>query len=187
MVQGHFVNCYRARGVGKGGKSRGLSRGDPLLGRPYVVRGTLCEKISPVGGSRLFDAFEVTKHGLSRDGVGVGGLKFFGLLGGLRELLPKGGQERGPPSFGPWGGARAGRGGLYRHRQRGEGRGEPLVELIGRGSIRGGRDLPVFEFVSEARPVNLLPARSWFLVVGGGGTQGDQDRCVVRSCRGLGG
>ena len=77
-----------------------------------------------------------------------------------------------------------GRGGLYWRREGGEGRGEPLVELIRRGSIRGGRDLPVFEFVSKARPVDLLPARSWFVVMGGRGMRGDQDRCVVRSCGG---
>jgi len=74
-----------------------------LLGRPDVVRGGLCEKVSPVGGFGLLDAFEVAKVRLSRDGVRVGGLKFFGPSGGFVELFPKGGQERGPPSFGPWG------------------------------------------------------------------------------------
>jgi len=64
-------------------------------------------------------------------------LKFFGPLGGLRELFPKGGQEAGPPALGHWGGARAGRSGFYRRRDRGEYRGEPLVELIGRGSNWG--------------------------------------------------
>jgi len=144
-----------------------------LLGRPDVVRGSLCEKISPVGGFRLLDAFEVSKLELSRYGVGVRGLKFFRLSGGFCELFLKGGQEPGPPSFGPWGGARAGRSNLYRRRERGEGRGEPLIELVGGGCIRGGRDLPAFEFVSKAGPVDLLPALSWFVVVGG---KGDAER-----------
>jgi len=160
MIQQRFVHCYRARGVGKRGKSRGLSRGNQLFGRPDVVRGGPCEKVSPVGGFCLHDALEVTKLGLSRDGVGVGGLKFFGPSSGFRKLFPKGGQERGPPSFGPWGGAGAGRGGFQRRRERGEGRGEPLVELIARGSSWGGRDLRGFEFVSKGRPVELLPG--WF-------------------------
>ena len=112
MIQQSFVNCYRAGGVGKGGESRGLSRGNQLFGRPDVVRGGLCEEISPVGGLRLLDAFEVAKLGLFRDGVGVGGLKFFGPSGGFRKFFPKGGQERSSPSFGPWGGAGAGRGGF---------------------------------------------------------------------------
>jgi len=100
-------------------------------------------------------------------------LKFFGPSGGLRELFLKRDQEWGPPSFGIWGGPRAGRGGFYRRRERGEGRGEQLVELVRRESIRGGRDLPALEFVSKARPIALLPARSWFVVMGGRGTQGD--------------
>ena len=158
-----------------------------MFGRLDVVWGSLCEKISPVGGFPLLDAFEVSKLGLSRDGVGVWGLKFFGPSDGLCALFPKGGQERVPPSFGPWGGARAGCGGLYRRCDRGEGRGEPLIKLIGRGSIKGGKDLLVFEFVSKARPADLLPASSWFVVMGGRGTQGDQDQSVVRCCEGLGG
>jgi len=91
MVQQRFVNCYRARGVGKGGKSTELSRGDQLRGRPDVVRGSLCEEISPVVRFRLRNAFEVPMLGLFRDGVGVGGLKLFGPSGGLCKLFPKGG------------------------------------------------------------------------------------------------
>jgi len=184
MIQQGFVNCYRAGGVRKGGKSRGLSGGKQLFGRPDVVRGGLCEKVSPVGGLGLLDAFEVTKLGLSRDGVGVGGLQFFGPSGSFRKLFPKGGQERGPPSFGPWGWVGAGRDNFWSCRERQVGRGEPFVELFGGGSSWGGRDLPGFEFVSKARPVDLLPAWFWLIVVGGGGALGDQARCVVRSRRG---
>ena len=72
MVQQRFVNCYRVGGVGKGGKSRGFSRGNQLFGRPDAIREGLCEKVGPVGGFCLFDALEVTKLGLFRDGVGVG-------------------------------------------------------------------------------------------------------------------
>jgi len=138
MGQYRFVNCYRARGVGKGGKSGGLSQGDQLLGRPDVVRGSFCKKVSPVEGFRPLDAFEVTKLDLSRDGVEVGGLTFFALSGGFRELFPKGCQEWGPPRFGPWRVAGDGRPGFYRRRERGEGQGAALVQLVGRGSIRGG-------------------------------------------------
>jgi len=141
-----------------------------LFGLPVVVRGGFCKEVSPIGGFGPLDTFKVTKLGLSRNGVGVGGLEFLGFSGGLREFFPKAGKERGPPSLGPWGGARARRGCLYRLRERGEGRGEPLVKLIGGGSIRGGRDLPFFELVGKAGPVDLLPAWSWFVVVGGRGT-----------------
>jgi len=96
----------------KGGKSRGLSWGNQLVGSPDIVGGGLCEKVSPVGGFRPLDALEVTKLGLSRDGVGFGGLKFFGPSGGFCELFLKRGKERGPPGCGPWGGAGAGPGGL---------------------------------------------------------------------------
>ena len=113
-----------------------------MLGRPDVVWGGFCKEIGPVGGFRPLDTFKVTKLGLSSDCVGGGGLNFFGFMGGLGELFSKGGQERGPPSLGFWGGARARRSCLYRPCERGKGRGEPLVELVGRGSFGGGRDLP---------------------------------------------
>jgi len=58
MVHWSFVECYRARGLGKGGKSRGLSRGDQLLGRPDVVWGSFSKKISPVAGFPPLDALK---------------------------------------------------------------------------------------------------------------------------------
>jgi len=121
VVQYRFVDCSRTRPVGKRGKSGSLSRGDQFFGRPDVVRGGFCKEIGPVGGFCPLDTFEVPKPRLSRDGVGIGDFEFLGRSGGFRELFPKGGQEWGPPGFGPWAGARARRGAFYRRRECGEG------------------------------------------------------------------
>ena len=61
VVQKRLVNCDWIRGVGEGGEPGGFSWGDQLFGRPDVVRGGLCEKISPVGGFCSFDGFEIAE------------------------------------------------------------------------------------------------------------------------------
>ena len=87
MVQKRVIDCDWARGVGKGGKPRGLSRGDQLFVRPDGVWGGLLKEISPVGGFGLLDGFEIAELGLSCQVVGFGGLDFLGSLGGFREFL----------------------------------------------------------------------------------------------------
>jgi len=42
MIQERVVNCDWIRSIREGGKSRGLSWGDQLLGRPDVIWGGLC-------------------------------------------------------------------------------------------------------------------------------------------------
>jgi len=137
-----------------------------VFSRPDVVRRGFCKKVSTVGGFRPFNGFEIAKFGLSRYGVGVGGLEFLGPADGFRELFAERGQEWGPPSFGPWGGGRVRCGGLYCFCECGEGSGEPLVKLVGGGSVRGKRDLPVFEFIGKAWPIDILPGWSGLVAIG---------------------
>ena len=103
MVQKRFVDPGWVRGVGEGGEPGGFSRGDQLLGRSDVVWGGFREEVGPVGGFGSLDGLEVSELGLSCNAVGVGGPELFGPTGGLCELLSDSGQERGPPSFRPWG------------------------------------------------------------------------------------
>ena len=108
-----------------------------MLGRPDIVQRGFCYKMSPVGGFRPLNCFEVAKLGLSCYGVGDWGLELFGPAGGFGQFLPQSGQEGRPPDFGLWGGARARCGSSYSRCECGEGLGEPLVKLV-RGR-RGGR------------------------------------------------
>jgi len=103
VVQEGIIDSYWVRGVGKGGEPGGLSWGDQLFGRPYVVRRGLCKEISPIRGLCSFDGFEVAELRLSCYAVGVGGLGFFGFPGGFREFLLESGKTRGPPTFRFWG------------------------------------------------------------------------------------
>jgi len=59
--------------------------------------------------------------------------------------------------------------GFHRCCELGEGRGEPLVELVRGWGLGGGRDEPVFKSISEAWPVSFLPGWPRFVVVGRGG------------------
>ena len=93
--------------MGEGGQPGGFSRGDRLFGRPDVVRAGFGREISPVGGLRSFDGFEVAKLGLCCHSVGVGGLELLGPTGCFCELLSEAGKECGAPSLrlrgGGWG------------------------------------------------------------------------------------
>ena len=122
-----------------GGKSGALSWGDQLFGRPDIVWRGLCEEITSVGGFRPFNGYEIAKLGLPCYGVGVWDSEFVGSAGAFWEFLPEGGQEWGPPSFRLWGGASVACAGFDRCCQCGKGGGEPLVKLVGRGSIGGAR------------------------------------------------
>jgi len=70
-----------------------------MFGRPYVVRRGLCKEVSPIRGFCSFDGFDLAELQLSWYAVGVGGLGFFGFLGGLREFLPESGKKRTLPTL----------------------------------------------------------------------------------------
>jgi len=91
VVQMGVVDRDWVRGVGEGRESGGFSRGDQLFGLPDVVQRGFCKNIRPLGGLSPPDGFEIAELGLSCYAVGVGGLGFFGLLGGLCELFLEGG------------------------------------------------------------------------------------------------
>ena len=76
---------------GRDGEPGGFSRGDQLFGRPDVVWGGSCKKVSPVGGFSSLDGLEVAEFGLSCCVVGVSSLGFFGPSGDFCELFPEGG------------------------------------------------------------------------------------------------
>jgi len=105
VVQECVVDRDRVGGIGEGGESGALSGGDQLFGRPDVVRGGFREEIRPVGTFGSFDGFKVAKLSLPCCGVGVGGPQVFSFAGGFRKLFSEGGEQRGPPGFGHWGGA----------------------------------------------------------------------------------
>jgi len=87
VVQKRVVDRDWVRGVGEGREPGGFSPGDQLFGCPDVVRRGFCKEISPVGGLRSFDGFEIAEPGLSCYALGVGVLGFFRLSGGLYELF----------------------------------------------------------------------------------------------------
>jgi len=91
VVQKRVVDSDWVRGVREGREPGGFSWDDQLFGRPDVVRRGFGKEISPVGGLRSFDGFEVAELGLSCYAVGVGGLGFSGFSGGLCNLFSESG------------------------------------------------------------------------------------------------
>jgi len=61
-----------------------------------------------------------------------------------------------------------------------------LVELVGSGGVGRGRDQSVFEFISKAWPVGILPAWSRFAVIGEKGVYEDKSGSVGGPRRGEG-
>ena len=150
-----------------------------MFGRPDVVRRGFCKEVSPVGGFCPLDNFEIARLGQSCNGVAVGGSDTLGLAGGLCELLPEGGEEWGPPCFGSCGEALVECGGFECRCKYRECGGEPLVELVGRGSVGRGTHQPPFELVSKGWPVCILPAWFMYVVMGARGPYGNQKGGMV--------